>query len=213
MAITAKPAGNRHARRAAAAKAGKPHSFAAAFGMESPAEDEEAKKARRAEEDKQKEGESDEDYASRKAEQEKARKAEDEKDEREASEEEDGTEAETADDEKCAVARAEGFAAGNARWAETLASAEAKGKGMQAVNLLGSTDMTGEQIRKALTVMQPDAKPAAGGVPLDRRMQTESPAAPAASAAPKPVNERGMITSQAVIAAAAEVRGEKPATS
>lgn len=205
--IAASPA-NRHARRSAKHRAGAVNRFAAAFGMEAPKETDDEKASRRAEEDKRKDGESDEDYESRKA----ANKAEWDKEDKEASEEEDETEMSETEDEKCAAARAEGFAAGGARWSDTLSATEAKGKGLSAMSLLANTEMTSEQIRAALAGLQPDAvggTAAADG--LSRRMAAERVVPPTPGGTPAAAGAAGEpLKADSIIAAAALIRGETP---
>jgi hypothetical protein len=91
------------------------------------------------------------------------------------------------------------------RWATVLSAPEAKGKGMIACHLLATTTMSAPDIRTALTAMQPDAR---ATTPLPHRMSGEHVQPPAPNAPPAPTNAAGNVTSEAVLAAAARVRGE-----
>ncbi len=144
--------------------------------------------------DKQKEGESDEDYAKR------MRKAEDEAEEEEV--------AEPTDDEKKAAAFRDGFQACNTRWETVLKSPEAAGKGALACELLAGTKLTAKRVISALGAMSAGA-PDGGKGGLSKRMSENAVVAPAPSAPAKATNDKGVITAEAVMAAAKKARGEK----
>lgn len=202
--------GNRHQRRAAAAR-GVVSPFAASFGLEAPKETDDEKKSRRAADRAKKDGESDEDYAKRCAELDDKEKAEDDKEKKEAEDPEKDPDLAADDEEKEAAAFAAGFTAGGQRWQDVLTAKEAKGKGLIACHLLSSTDMSAKDITTALVAMQPDAQ--ANSVKgLAARMAAENPEPPKPGDAPGQSTKSGMITPEAIMQAAAAARGEKPAT-